>query len=322
LNRRIDALIARALAANAHWTIENNGGGVHGFDVLDDNEVSREIMRRTLAFIKAVTRPEISRAYASLGDDAALGAVFAREEWPKAVEGYRSRVAEAPADAEAHRRLGLSLMGLSQHADALQALERAWELGRRGAMDTAYPAARAAARAGNVDRAVHWLGVMLATPFGPSLDEIRASADFASIREAPAFRDLLTSVEEHRSVIAMIASGRAAEALKAITSAKSGALTREDVLNDLGYRLLTAGKANEAVQVFRHAVTRYPRSANAWDSLSEAAEAAGAKKDAVRYAQKALELVSRDASLSEAARENIRRASTGRVGRLTAAPRS
>ena len=68
-------------------------------------------------------------------------------------------------------------------------------MGRRGARDTGYPAAMAAAGARNVERTVYWLNVIMSTPFGPPLDELKASEAFASVRNEPAFKELLAKFE-------------------------------------------------------------------------------------------------------------------------------
>lgn len=198
LNQELDAVTARAMAANAPWTIENYAAGRHGFEVLDDNEVSREVIGRTIAFMKSVTRPEVSRAYSSLADDASLGAAFARGEWPAVVAGYRKRVSANPKDAESHRRLGLALSAMEQYAEALAAFEAAFQNGRSGIRDTVYPAAKAAAGAGNVDRMLYWLEKALGSRFGPTVEEIRTSEAFAAVRKDPRLEELLTRIEGSR----------------------------------------------------------------------------------------------------------------------------
>jgi acetyl esterase/lipase len=52
LNATIDAFVARALAANAPLDVLNHPKGRHGFDVLDADERSREIISRTLDFVR------------------------------------------------------------------------------------------------------------------------------------------------------------------------------------------------------------------------------------------------------------------------------
>lgn len=53
LNSGVDAFIETALSKNLNIEILNHPNGQHAFDVLDNNERTREIIRRTLEFIKA-----------------------------------------------------------------------------------------------------------------------------------------------------------------------------------------------------------------------------------------------------------------------------
>jgi acetyl esterase/lipase len=53
LNERLDAFIGSAIAANAPIAIVNHPTGAHGFDVANDDERSREIIRAALEFMKA-----------------------------------------------------------------------------------------------------------------------------------------------------------------------------------------------------------------------------------------------------------------------------
>jgi acetyl esterase/lipase len=52
LNESIDEFVQLAVAKNVPITFMNHPEGVHGFDMLNDNERSREIIRATLEFIK------------------------------------------------------------------------------------------------------------------------------------------------------------------------------------------------------------------------------------------------------------------------------
>ena len=309
LNERIDKLIARALAANAPWTIENYGGGLHGFESLNDTEITRALIQRTLSFMGAVTQPALATAYAAAADDARIGAAFARGDWPVAVDGYRKRVAARSDDAESNLRLGIALLRSRLAVEALAHIERAWELGRRGPRDVAFPAAEAAAAAGNVTRAVHWLDILLSSPFGPPLADIRASESFATIRNEAAFQELLNGLEEQRKI-------EAGGDLTALKEAKSGRLTREPVLLAIAYRLLGRDRRADAVEVFRLATKRYPNSANAWDSLSEALETSGEKKEALEASRRALAVLPEDSTLTGPMRDSVRAASTERVARL------
>lgn len=307
LNERIDSLAARALSANAPWTIDSFGGGVHGFDIFNDNDLSREIIARTLQFMTRVTTPELARAYKATGEEAALGAAFNREEWATAIDGFTELVAAKPNDPDAHLRLGLSLYGGARYAEALPELEKAWQLGRRGPRDTGVPAARAAAKSGNVDRTVHWLSTVLSTPH-VSLADIRADDAFVSVLKEPALIALLAEIEEQNAIVALLESGKTSEGIDALTRSKTKRFAREDVLKGLGYRVLSRGHNESAIAVFELWTRRNRQSADAWESLSEALERVNRNEDALEYARRALGL---------APEPSVRQAAEGRIARLT-----
>jgi tetratricopeptide (TPR) repeat protein len=63
--------------------------------------------------------------------------------------------------------------------------------------------------------------------------------------------------------------------------------TPENLINQLGYQFLNAGKPNEAIEVFKANVERYAASANVYDSLAEAYERQGQIDLAVPLYEKA-----------------------------------
>ena len=64
----------------------------------------------------------------------------------------------------------------------------------------------------------------------------------------------------------------------------------ESTINAMGYRLLENGETEAAIKVFGLNTETFPLSANAWDSLAEAAMARGDHETASRYNRVALEL--------------------------------
>jgi hypothetical protein len=92
---------------------------------------------------------------------------------------------------------------------------------------------------------------------------------------------------------------------------------RERSLNTTGYRLLQAGKKAEAISVLEVLTNRYPQSVNAWDSLSEAQEAAGRNPEALAAVDRALGLLAKDESLNPNLRERLERGLLERRTRLT-----
>jgi acetyl esterase/lipase len=55
LNVAVDRFIQEAMTKNATLDLSNHAEGRHGFDTLDDKERTREVIKRTLEFIKAHT---------------------------------------------------------------------------------------------------------------------------------------------------------------------------------------------------------------------------------------------------------------------------
>jgi dienelactone hydrolase len=56
INDTIDLFVQEALAGNAILDVMNHPAGRHGFDILDDDERSREIIARAVAFVQAHLR--------------------------------------------------------------------------------------------------------------------------------------------------------------------------------------------------------------------------------------------------------------------------
>ena len=64
----------------------------------------------------------------------------------------------------------------------------------------------------------------------------------------------------------------------------------EDDVNDLGFILMRDNKKKEAVEIFKFNLSRFPNSANTYDSLAEGYQAAGEKGLALKNFKKAVEL--------------------------------
>lgn len=82
--------------------------------------------------------------------------------------------------------------------------------------------------------------------------------------------------------------GKTAEAEKAKKEAL--ALANETELNAYGYELLGMNRHDKAIEVLKLTTERYPKSANAWDSLGEAYALKGDTKNAIANFKKALSM--------------------------------
>jgi tetratricopeptide (TPR) repeat protein len=91
---------------------------------------------------------------------------------------------------------------------------------------------------------------------------------------------------------------------------------REDALNANGYWLLDNHKQKEALEVFKLMVESYPASANAYDGLSEAYEILNNKDEAIRNAEKCIDLLNKPNLLNAQFAARIRTAAEERLKRL------
>jgi dienelactone hydrolase len=97
---------------------------------------------------------------------------------------------------------------------------------------------------------------------------------------------------------------------------KPDVLFPETETNMLGYQLLQSGNAKDAVEVFKMNVDAYPASANTYDSLSDGYLALGNKEEALRYAEKAIEMLPKDPEASDDLKKLIREGAEKKIKEL------
>jgi dienelactone hydrolase len=97
---------------------------------------------------------------------------------------------------------------------------------------------------------------------------------------------------------------------------KHASLMPEGEANAFGYQLLQEGKAEDAVVVFQMAADAYPDSANVYDSLADAHLAAGRPSEALRLAEKALQVLVTDTRTPEAFKQQIRESAEQKIRQL------
>jgi tetratricopeptide (TPR) repeat protein len=89
-----------------------------------------------------------------------------------------------------------------------------------------------------------------------------------------------------------------------------------DWLNAAGYSYLQRGQHDRAIAFFTLMSEALPRSANAFDSLSEGLEAAGRKPEALAAAERALALLPSDRTVPPAQRASLEAGLRARIGRV------
>jgi len=84
------------------------------------------------------------------------------------------------------------------------------------------------------------------------------------------------------------ATGKADESEKIRKEALT--VAKEFELNNYGYQLLTQNEYDKAIEVFKVATEKFPKSANAWDSLGEGYALKGDSKNAISSFKKSLSM--------------------------------
>jgi dienelactone hydrolase len=128
-----------------------------------------------------------------------------------------------------------------------------------------------------------------------------------------------SAIEEFWS--ALTQPGGVARARAIYDAAKSAApaaqvLFPQGEMNAFGYQLIQEGRAREAIIAFQMNVDAYPSSANAYDSLSDGYLEDGNTTEALRLAEKALELLPKDMALTDEVKALVKDSAQRKVDQL------
>lgn len=159
MNDGIRGLLARALEQNAPVTIVNDAVGHHAFEMFDDDLVTRELIDRTVAFVKDMTAAPYQEAFRAALPEAQAVAAIGAGQFAEAVKIYEGLLAKRGDDPRLRLAYGEALLGDRQFASACAEFEKLKSAGL-GFRDLGLPAARACLQKGDADRAVAWLGTI------------------------------------------------------------------------------------------------------------------------------------------------------------------
>ena len=106
LNQGIDRLTAQAVAGGAPWTLINAPGSHHAFDVLDETEESRRIVKATLQYFREFLEPPASPAAPPSLARRALAHWFAHEHAEAAAAYARLKEEFHLTQEDVARRVG------------------------------------------------------------------------------------------------------------------------------------------------------------------------------------------------------------------------
>jgi dienelactone hydrolase len=186
-NALVDAATTAAIVANAPWTVINYPAGHHGFDASDDNAESREIIVRTLAWLRSALS-DSGRAAQRLGlAEAEAAGAASRGDYADAAVRFVPLVAGRASDARLALAYANVLLGAKRYHEAREQYDRAKALGGLGARDLGVPAARASALDGDPDAAIAWLRSIPSQflpdtlPRDPAFRTLAGRADFEAL---------------------------------------------------------------------------------------------------------------------------------------------
>ena len=186
-NQFFDRRIAAGIAANAPWTTLNYPGGHHGFDTLDDNDLSREIIEETFRFAQlAISDSHQSALQGGLAEAAAAGATSVGD-FARAAVLYRELVAVRPQDTRLLLAYGNALSGAKQYKEARAQFDRAKAIGGIGPRNLGLPAAKACVLDHDPEAAMVWLKMIPSRGLPAS---IQSDPDFASLSSRADFQAL------------------------------------------------------------------------------------------------------------------------------------
>lgn len=186
VNRAIADLATLAANQNAPLTLLNYAGGHHAFEIVDNEDTTRDVIDATIAFVKRTTAPAYQASLRRALPEATAAAHVASGNFGPAAASYAELVKARPDDARMRLSYGEALLGASQFAEACSELEKLKGKGL-GPRDLGVPAARACMQKGDAEAALAWLKSIPQRFLPRSLEK---DPIFAPIQNRPEFKAL------------------------------------------------------------------------------------------------------------------------------------
>jgi hypothetical protein len=186
LNRRIDAMVATALSANAPVTVINHAAGYHSFEMTNLDDMSREVMDRTLDFIDKATEPAYQAVLRRHQAEIVAAGHMTGGRYAEAASMYGELVRARPDEARLRLAHVEALLEARQFDAACAEADNLKGRGL-GARDVGLPSARACMQKGDPDAAIAWLKTIPTRFLPPSVQSeavfapLKARADFLAL---------------------------------------------------------------------------------------------------------------------------------------------
>src|SRR6185503_743327 len=107
----ITAVVAQAIAQNAPITVINDPGGHHAFEMVDDAAATRDVMNRTIDFVKRATSASYQAALHATLVEAAAAAQLVAGDFGAAAPTYARVLETHPNDDRLRLSYGEALLG-------------------------------------------------------------------------------------------------------------------------------------------------------------------------------------------------------------------
>jgi tetratricopeptide (TPR) repeat protein len=189
-NASIDAYVAKAVTANAPVTTVNLPGGHHAFDLVDDNDASRAVVRQTLTFMRDHLTSGVQAGMRANAQEVRARQQIAAKDWSAALETTQAWVKSQPDSGGARMSAAEALYNLKRYREAGEAYARAGDLGANPAL-TWYNAACSYALAGEKETAMGLLTRAFGTGRITDREQVRNDPDLESLADDPRFAKLL-----------------------------------------------------------------------------------------------------------------------------------
>ena len=118
VNRAMTELATLASNQNAPVTLLNYPGGHHAFEIVDDEDATRDVIDSTIEFVKRTTAPAFQASLRRGLPEATAAAHVSTGNFAAAASAYAELVKAKPDDARLRLSYGEALLGASQFAAA------------------------------------------------------------------------------------------------------------------------------------------------------------------------------------------------------------